>query len=198
MSNVKYFTNKLNEMTNTLNPSMFSNIGKLENLKVHDVYNYCNKNGFDYEFTPFYQDMYTYHFLEMLKNNSLEWIQYARTSSHYFNSEDIPLFNLYYPTTYDCSTRTEKEKMFMTIEEILSHLYNIQLEFNNNEITGINAWDIDSINDDYTRSELDDIIKELKESVIDTVNSINSGYEWLQDFKNNQVKNFNLWLGKEL
>lgn len=196
MTNVKYFTNKLNEMTNTLNPSMFSNIGKLENLKVHDVWNYCNKNDFDFEFSPFCQDMYTYHFLEMLKDNNIEWIQYGRTSSHYFNSEDTPLFELYYHT--DFWHKSDKEKMFMTIEEILNHLYNIELEFNNNEITGVHAWDIDTINDDYTRSELDDIIKELKDSIFDTVDAINKGYEWLQDFKNNQVKNFNLWLAKEL
>lgn len=196
MTNVKYFVNKLNEMTNTLNPSMFSNIGKLENLKVHDVYNYCNENDFDFEFSPFCEDMYTYHFLEMLKDNNIEWIQYARTSSHYFNSEDIPLFNLYYHT--DFWNKSDKEKMFMVIEEVLNNLYNIALEFDTNKITGINALDIDSLEDDYTRSELDDVIKELKETVLATVDSINKGYEWLQEFKENQVEYFNSWLGREL
>ncbi len=203
MSNVKYFVNKLNEMVNTFNPSLFSNIGKLENLKVYDVYNYCNKNAFDFEFSPFCEDMYTLHFSEMLKDNSLEWTQYARTSSHYFNSEDLPLFELYEQNTY--MRESDYEKMLMVIDEVLHHEYNITLEYNlllkafdKNQITNVSAYDIDTINYDYTREELDDVIKELKNSILETVNSINKGYEWLQEFKDNQVEYFNRWIGGEL
>lgn len=193
MSNVKFFVNGLNEMVNKMNLSLFKNIGELENLKLYDVCYYCHDNDIEENlFNLFCEDSYNMHFLEMLEQENLQWLQIGRTSSHYFDIDDLPLFHLYYQEDYN--HKTNKQKAFMVLDELLNSLYNIELEFNGDEITNVHNCDIETIENDYTQEELKEIIKELKESVIYTVTTINKGYKWLDEFKKHQIDNFKEWL----
>ena len=196
MCNVNFFVNGLNALINKMDLSLFEKIGELENLKLYDCFYMVDDEKITLDdFYLFCKDSYEDLFLEMLEENNLQWLQYGRTSSHYFDLQDTPLFNLYYNS--DFFNKSNKVKAFMVLDELLNSLYNVQIEYNNGEIVTVNSQDIDTINNDYTQEELTGIIKEMAESLDYYATTIHSGYKWLNDFKENQVKYFKEWLPSE-
>ena len=165
-------------------------IGKLEDLKLHDVsYYICEKldkiEGLDYReynnlychiFELFCEENYNM-FEEDEKNYNIKRVYLGHTSSFYIESNYHDIINYYYPSNY----REEydlKEKKSMLLDEFLF----IQL--------GIYE---DCIEDYYSTKE--DFIYMLNEyeDFLDTIEEIYGGYEYIRDFKENQVDIFKDW-----
>ena len=188
MTNVKFFVNGLNELINKIDMERVEYIGAFENLKLYDVSSCANN---DDEFSNFCNDMYNFYFKDMLEYIGLEFNQYGWTSSHYFDIEKDSIFNHYFPLDYH--GKTPKKKALMLIDELCNQLHSIDLKYNDNEFIGVNNYDIESINDDYSQDELTQIIDELHEEIINVLDAIGYGYKWIKDFKKNQLEHFRTW-----
>ena len=165
-------------------------IGQLEDLKLHDVsYYICEKldkiEGLDYrEYNNLYSHIFdlfceeNYNmFEEDEKNYNIKRVYLGNTSSFYIESNYHDIINYYYPSNY----REEydlKEKKSMLLDEFLF----IQL--------GIYE---DCIEEDYSTKE--DFIYMLDEydDFLDTIEEIYGGYEYIRDFKENQIDIFKDW-----
>ena len=165
-------------------------IGKLEDLKLHDVsYYICEKldeiegltnkeytNLYCHIFELFCEENYTM-FEEDEKNYNIRRIYLGHTSSFYIESNYHDIINYYYPSNY----REEydlKEKKSMLLDEFLF----IQL--------GIYE---DCIEEYYSTKEDFIYMLDEYEDFLDTIEEIYEGYEYIRDFKENQVDIFKDW-----
>ena len=165
-------------------------IGKLEDLKLRDVsYYICEKldkiEGLDYReynnlychiFELFCEENYNM-FEEDEKNYNIKRVYLGHTSSFYIESNYHDIINYYYPSNY----REEydlKEKKSMLLDEFLF----IQL--------GIYE---DCIEEYYNTKEDFIYMLDEYEDFLDTIEEIYGGYEYIRDFKENQIDIFKDW-----
>ena len=155
-------------------------IGQLEDLKLHDVSYYIGEKlnkieGLDYRE---YNNLYCHIFdLFCEENYNIRRIYLGHTSSFYIESNYHDIINYYYPSNY----REEydlKEKKSMLLDEFLF----IQL--------GIYE---DCIEEDYSTKEDFIYMLDEYEDFLDTIDEIYEGYEYIRDFKENQVDIFKDW-----
>ena len=165
-------------------------IGQLEDLKLHDVSYYIGEKlgeieGLSIEkynelychiFNLFCEDSYNI-FEEDEKNYNIKRVYLGHTSKFYIESNYHDIINYYYPSNY----REEydlKEKKSMLLDEFLFNQLGIYE---------------DCIEDDYSTKE--DFIYMLNEyeDFLDTIEEIYEGYEYIRDFKENQVDIFKDW-----
>ena len=165
-------------------------IGKLEDLKLHDVSYYIGEKlnkieGLDYrEYNNLYCHMFelfcedNYNIFEANEENyNIKRVYLGHTSKFYIESDYSEIINYYYASDY----REEydlKEKKSMLLDEFLF----IQLD----------TYE-DCIEEDYSTKE--DFIYMLNEyeDFLDTIDEIYECYEYIRDFKENQVDIFKDW-----
>ena len=166
-------------------------IGKLEDLKLHDVSDYIGEKlgeieGLSIEkcdelychiFNSFCEDNYNI-FEEDEKNYNIKRVYLGLTSSFYIESNYHKIIDSYY---YPSNYREEydlKEKKSMLLDEFLFNQLCIYE---------------DCIEDDYSTKE--DFIYMLNEyeDFLDTIEEIYGGYEYIRDFKENQIDIFKDW-----
>ena len=165
-------------------------IGALEDLKLHDVsYYICEKldkiEGLDYReynnlychiFELFCEENYNI-FEEDEKNYNIKRVYLGNTSSFYIESNYHDIINYYYASHY----REEydlKEKKSMLLDEFLF----IQL----------GVYD-DCIEEYYSTKEDFIYMLDEYEDFLDTIDEIYEGYEYIRDFKENQIDIFKDW-----
>ena len=166
-------------------------IGKLEDLKLHDVSYYIGEklgevDGLDYReynnlycrmFELFCEDNYNI-FEEDEKNYNIKRVYLGHTSSFYIESSyhDI-IDSYYYPSNYREEYDLEEKKSMLLDEFLFNQL-------------GIYE---DCIEDYYSTKE--DFIYMLNEyeDFLDTIEEIYGGYEYIRDFKENQIDIFKDW-----
>ena len=165
-------------------------IGQLEDLKLHDVSYYIGEKlgeieGLSIEkcdelychiFNLFCEDNYNM-FEEDEKNYNIKRVYLGHTSKFYIESDYHKIIDYYYASDY----REEydlKEKKSMLLDEFLFNQLGIYE---------------DCIEDDYSTEE--DFIYMLNEyeDFLDTIEEIYGGYEYIRDFKENQIDIFKDW-----
>ena len=205
----KEFMNKIEELKQDIKAQLkqVKNQGRT-NAKLYDVAYVAKDKVFEFEHSPFYDfcrnewDFFT----EFLNENGLETKQYARTSSFYIVSNDysdvrdfidynnlsevsesvlekavIDFMNnhLYY------EQRNDKDLSFNDVDYMIGYFMN-QYELTLEEsFEYIQESVLDSIDDEL--SELEEYVK--------TLEAVNEG---LNQFKENQVYNFILYIQDEL
>jgi hypothetical protein len=208
----KEFMNKIEELKQDIKVQLkqVTNQGRI-NAKLYDVSFVGKDKAFDGEYSPFYEfcrnewDFFT----EFLNENGLETKQYARTSSFYIVSNDYSDVRNFIDYN-NLSEVSESVLEKAVIDFMDNHLYYEQrndkdLSFNDvdyligyfmnqYELTLEESFDyiqesvIDSIDDEL--SELEEYIK--------TLEAVNEGYDYLNQFKENQVYNFISYIQDEL
>ena len=166
-------------------------IGQLEDLKLHDVSYYIGEklgevDGLSNEkcdelychiFNLFCEDNYNI-FEEDEKNYNIKRVYLGHTSSFYIESSyhDI-IDSYYYPSNYREEYDLEEKKSMLLDEFLFNQL-------------GIYE---DCIEDYYSTKE--DFIYMLNEyeDFLDTIEDIYGGYEYIRDFKENQIDIFKDW-----
>ena len=165
-------------------------IGKLEDLKIHDVSYYIGEKlnkieGLDYrEYNNLYCHMFelfcedNYNIFEADEENyNIKRVYLGHTSKFYIESDYSEIINYYYASDY----REEydlKEKKSMLLDEFLF----IQL--------GIYE---DCIEEYYSTKEDFIYMLDEYEDFLDTIEEIYEGYEYIRDFKEKQVDIFKDW-----
>ena len=165
-------------------------IGQLEDLKLYDVSYYIGEKLGEIEGLSIekYDELYCHIFnlfcednYNMLeedeKNCNIKRVYLGHTSKFYIKSDYYKIIDYYYASDY----REEydlKEKKSMLLDEFLF----IQLD----------TYE-DCIEEDYSTKE--DFIYMLNEyeDFLDTIEEIYGGYEYIRDFKENQVDIFKDW-----
>ena len=166
-------------------------IGQLEDLKLYDVSYYIGEklgevDGLSNEkyielyshiFNSFCEDNYNI-FEEDEKNYNIKRVYLGHTSKFYIESNYHKIIDSYY---YPSNYREEynlKEKKSMLLDEFLFNQLSIYE---------------DCIEDYYSTKE--DFIYMLNEyeDFLDTIEEIYGGYEYIRDFKENQVDIFKDW-----
>lgn len=166
-------------------------IGQLEDLKLHDVSYYIGEKLGEIEslsneeynelychiFNSFCEDNYNI-FEEDEKNYNIKRVYLGNTSSFYIESNYHKIIDSYY---YPSDYREEydlKEKKSMLLDEFLFNQLGIYE---------------DCIEDYYSTKE--DFIYMLNEyeDFLDTIEDIYGGYEYIRDFKENQIDIFKDW-----
>ena len=166
-------------------------IGQLENLKLHDVSYYIGKKlgeieGLSYEkynnlychiFDLFCEENYTM-FEEDEENYNIKRIYLGSTSSFYIESNYHEIIDYYYRSDYFRGEYNLEKKKSMLLDEFLFNQLGIYE---------------DHIEDDYSTEE--DFIYMLNEyeEFLDTIDEIYGGYEYIRDFKENQIDIFKDW-----
>ena len=166
-------------------------IGQLEDLKLHDVSYYIGEKlgeieGLSIEkynelychiFNLFCEDSYNI-FEEDEKNYNIKRVYLGHTSKFYIESNYHEIIDSYY---YPSNYREEydlKEKKSMLLDEFLYIKLNTDEEY---------------LKEEYSTKE--DFIYMLNEyeDFLDTIEEIYGGYEYIRDFKENQVDIFKDW-----
>ena len=166
-------------------------IGQLEDLKLHDVSYYIGEKlgeveGLSIEkcdelychiFNSFCEDNYNM-FEEDEKNYNIKRVYLGHTSKFYIESNYHEIIDsYYYPSNYREEYDLEEKKSMLLDEFLFNQL-------------GIYE---DCIEDYYSTKE--DFIYMLNEyeDFLDTIEEIYGGYEYIRDFKENQVDIFTDW-----
>ncbi len=166
-------------------------IGQLEDLKLHDVSYYIGEklgevDGLSNEkyielyshiFDLFCEENYNM-FEEDEKNYNIKRVYLGHTSKFYIESNDSEIVSCYY---YPSDYREEydlKEKKSMLLDEFLYIKLNTDEEY---------------LKEEYNTKE--DFIYMLNEyeDFLDTIEEIYGGYEYIRDFKENQIDIFKDW-----
>ena len=165
-------------------------IGQLEDLKLHDVSYYIGEklsqvdgltNEKYYELYSHMFDMFCENnydiFVEDEKNYNIKRKYLKYTSKFYFESSYHDIINYYYASDY----RDEydlKEKKLMLLDEFLFNQLGIYE---------------DCIEEDYSTKEDFIYMVDEYEDFLDTLEEIYGGYEYIRDFKENQIDIFKDW-----
>lgn len=208
----KEFMNKIEELKQGIKDNLkkVTNQGRT-NAKLYDASYIGTDKAFEGEYSPFYEfcrnewDFFT----EFLNENGLETKQYARTSSFYIVSNDysdvrdfIDYNNLsevsesvlekavidFMDNHLYYEQRNDKDLSFNDVDYMIGYFMN-QYELTLEEsFEYIQESVLDSIDDEL--SELEEYVK--------TLESVNDGYDYLNQFKENQVYNFLYYIHDEL
>ena len=166
-------------------------IGKLEDLKLHDVSYYIGEklgevDGLSNEkyielyshiFDLFCEENYNI-FEEDEKNYNIKRVYLGHTSKFYIESNYHEIIDSYY---YPSNYREEydlKEKKSMLLDEFLYIKLNTDEEY---------------LKEEYSTKEDFIYILNEYEDFLDTIEEIYGGYEYIRDFKENQVDIFKDW-----
>lgn len=165
-------------------------MGQLEDLKLHEVsYYICEKldkiEGLDYReynnlycrmFESFCEDNYNM-FEEDEKNYNIRRVYLGNSSSFYIESDYSEIIDYYYASDYRGEYNLE-EKKSMLLDEFLYIKLNTDEEY---------------LEEEYSTEE--DIIYMLNEyeDFLDTIDDIYEVYEYIRDFKENQIDIFKDW-----
>lgn len=208
----KEFMNKIEELKQDIKAQLkqVTNQGRI-NAKLYDVSFVAKDKAFEGEYSSFYNFCRTEwdFFTEFLNKNGLETKQYARTSLFYIVSNDysdvrsfIDYNNLsevsesvlekavidFMDNHLYYEQRNDKDLSFNDVEYIIGYFMN-QYELTPEEsFEYIQESVIDSI--EYELIELEGYVKSLE--------SVNEGYDYLNQFKENQVYNFLYYIHDEL
>lgn len=165
-------------------------IGQLEDLKLYDVSYYIGEKlnkieGLDYrEYNNLYChifDLFCEDNYNMLKddeeNCNIKRVYLGHTSKFYIESDYHDIIDYYYPSEYREEYDLEEKKSMLLDEFLFNQL-------------GIYE---DCIEDYYSTKE--DFIYMLNEyeDFLDTIEEIYGGYEYIRDFKENQIDIFKDW-----
>ena len=208
----RYFIQVVEELKNGIrnNLKKVTNQGRT-NAKLYDASFVGTNKAFEGEYSPFYRfcEIEWDFFRDFMKEHDLETQQYARTSSFYIVStqyRDDRSFSDY----NNLSEVSESVLGKAVIDFMDNHLYYEQrndekLSFNDVEyIIGyfMNQYELtlEESFDYIQESVLDSIDDELSELelYVDALESINEGYKYLEEFKQNQVYNFISYIKDEL
>lgn len=208
----KEFMNKIEELKQDIKAQLkqVTNQGRT-NAKLYDASYIGKDKAFDGEYSPFYEfcrnewDFFT----EFLNENGLETKQYARTSSFYIVSNDYSDVRDFIDYN-NLSEVSESVLEKVVIDFMDNHLYYEQrndetLTFNDVEyIIGyfMNQYEL-TLEESFEyiqESVLDSIEDELieLEEYVKSLESVNDGYDYLNQFKENQVYNFMYYIHDEL
>lgn len=208
----KEFMNKIEELKQDIKAQLkqVTNQGRI-NAKLYEVSFVGKDKAFDGEYSPFYEFCRTEwdFFTEFLNENGLETKQYARTSSFYIVSNDysdvrdfIDYNNLsevsesvlekavidFMDNHLYYEQRNDKDLSFNDVDYMIGYFMN-QYELTLEEsFEYIQESVLDSIDDEL--SELEEYVK--------TLEAVNEGYDYLNQFKENQVYNFLYYIHDEL
>lgn len=181
------------------------------NAKLYDASFVGKDKAFEGEYSPFYEFCRTEwdFFTEFLNENGLETKQYARTSSFYIVSNDYSNVRDF----IDYNNLSEVSESILekaVIDFMNNHLYYEQrndkdLSFNDVDyLIGyfMNQYELtlEESFDYIQESVLDSIDDELSEleEYVKTLEAVNEGYDYLNQFKENQVYNFISYIQDEL
>ena len=181
------------------------------NAKLYDVAYVAKDKVFEFEHSPFYDfcrnewDFFT----EFLNENGLETKQYARTSSFYIVSNDYSDVRSF--SDYNNLSELDEPQLEKAVIDFMdNHLYYEQrndkdLSFNDVDyLIGyfMNQYELtlEESFDHIQESVLDSIDDELSEleEYVKTLESVNEAYDYLNQFKENQVYNFILYIQDKL
>lgn len=166
-------------------------IGELENLKLHDVSYYIGEklNQIDDLSQSEFYDIYS-HIFELFcevnynlfedieEGNNTKRKYLGRTSSFYIDTNYYDgIINYYYASDFRSEYDTEKKKS-MLLDEFLYSVLNTDEEYIEEEY--MNEQDFN-----YMISEYEDFL--------DSIELIYATYEYIRDFKENQVSIFEDW-----
>lgn len=165
-------------------------IGQLENLKLCEVSYYIGEKLSEIEgltdekynelychiFDLFCEENYDM-FIEEEKNYNIKRVYLGHTSSFYFESDYNEVIDYYYPSDYRNEYNLE-EKKSMLLDEFLYIKLNTDEEY---------------LEEEYSTEE--DFIYMLNEyeEFLETIDEIYNGYEYIKDFKENQMNIFKDW-----
>lgn len=208
----KEFMNKIEELKQDIKAQLkqVTNQG-YTNAKLYDVSFVGKDKAFEGEYSPFYEfcrnewDFFT----DFLNENRLETKQYARTSSFYIVSNDYSDVRDFIDYN-NLSEVSESVLEKAVIDFMDNHLYYEQrndkdLSFNDVDyLIGyfMNQYELtlEESFDYIQESVLDSIDDELSEleEYVKTLEAVNEGYDYLKEFKQNQVYNFLYYIHDEL
>lgn len=208
----KEFMNKIEELKQDIKAQLkqVTNQGRT-NAKLYDVSFVGKDKAFEGEYSPFYEfcrnewDFFT----EFLNENGLETKQYARTSSFYIVSNDYSDVRDF--IDYENLSELDEPQLEKAVIDFMdNHLYYEQrndkdLSFNDVDyLIGyfMNQYELtlEESFDYIQESVLDSIDDELSEveEYVKTLEAVNEGYDYLNQFKENQVYNFISYIQDEL
>ena len=176
----------LNDVIENINLNSLSNIGKTTNLKLYDIaFNYSNIEDFEDLFYNFCEINYD-AFIEYLDELDLKMTHIGNTSSFYIESNRKDFYSCYYQSEYEEKSNEEKLQLILNNEANLYGLYCDEIIFKNGKVYSI---DKDYMDDEdikfYTRELLD---------TIEIIKNINKAYEFIDNFKNEQIELFREFL----
>jgi hypothetical protein len=200
----KEFMQKVEELKQDIRAQLkqVTNQGRT-NAKLYDASYIGTDKAFKGEYSPFYEFCRTEwdFFTEFLNENGLETKQYARTSSFYIVSNDYSDVRDFIDYN-NLSEVSESVLEKAVIDFMDNHLYYEQrndkdLSFNDVDyLIGyfMNQYELtlEESFDYIQESVLDSIDDELSEleEYVKTLEAVNEGYDYLNQFKENQVYNF--------
>lgn len=206
------FMNKIEELKQDIKAQLkqVTNQGRT-NAKLYDASYIGKDKAFEGEYSPFYEFCRTEwgFFTEFMRENGLETKQYARTSSFYIVSNDYSDVRSF--IDYNNLSKVSESVLEKAVIDFMdNHLYYEQrndetLTFNDVEyIIGyfMNQYELtlEESFDYIQESVIDSIEYELieLEEYVKTLESVNEGYDYLNQFKENQVYNFMYYIKDEL
>ena len=197
----KVFVNELNKLVEKIQSNYgekIDYIGTTTNLKLHDA-NYLCETEQDYSnFNIFCEQEYQY-FEEIEKENETVRDYIGRTSSFYIKPKcDYSLFRTF--SHYEYDKKNILGKIIMLIEEYFEYEYSIDLS-----IEASYDYEIISINSEYakellkgltinTREFFNTLYEEMEKNILQEVDCIYKTYEFLEDYKENQIEYFKEYL----
>lgn len=208
----KEFMNKIEELKQDIKAQLkqVTNQGRI-NAKLYDASFVGKDKAFEGEYSPFYEFCRTEwdFFTEFLNENGLETKQYARTSSFYIVSNDYSDVRSF--SDYNNLSELDEPQLEKAVIDFMdNHLYYEQrndkdLSFNDVDyLIGyfMNQYELtlEESFDYIQESVLDSIDDELSEleEYVKTLEAVNEGYDYLNQFKENQVYNFISYIQDEL
>lgn len=182
-----------------LTDEMVENIGRVENLKLYDIAWESSEEDYNKYFNRFCEDSFMF-FEEEEKANGTIRDYIGRTSLFYITCNNIIGS---YCMIDDYENLTPLEKKILLLDEYLNHEVSYSLDTHDlpsvfdDEIRSISAYE------NYTDDEIvEDVLEGLKTSLIDEINAINNTYQYIADFKDNQLEYWNelveYWKTEEL
>ena len=176
----------LNNVIESINLNSLSNIGETTNLKLYDIaFDYCDIEDFEELFNYFCEVEYNM-FIEYLNTLDLKMTHIGNTSSFYIESTRKDFYSDYYQDEYEGKDNKEKLQLLLDNEANLYSLYCDEIIFKDGKVYSIDTDCIDKEDIKfYTRELLD---------TIGIIRDINKAYEYIENFKNEQIELFKEFL----
>ena len=177
----------LKEGIKLLSNELIKNVGMTTNLKLHDIAFNANTDDYNNHFEIFCMNNYDlFEEIEGENNTKREYV--GNTSAFYIVSDGYSGMGDYYYMS-DYNNVSDFRKKIMLINEFLYSncnyitLYDEMSEFDDN---------IRGLYDNCTDTEIIEYItQEIKNTLIDDLKDINKTYDYIENFKANQLEYWN-------
>ena len=177
----------LKEGIKLLSNELIKNVGMTTNLKLHDIAFNANTDDYNNHFEIFCMNNYDlFEEIEGENNTKREYV--GNTSAFYIVSDGYSGIGDYYYMS-DYNNVSDFRKKIMLINEFLYSncnyitLYDEMSEFDDN---------IRGLYDNCTDTEIIEYItQEIKNTLIDDLKDINKTYDYIENFKANQLEYWN-------